>query len=127
MAFNKAAAFRLWRQRNALLEESAQVAREAQKKYERVMAMMERAAIRSVKDDETGETITYVAPQPVVIDFDGLIADLERSAKGRAIIRRCTVKVVDHNRLAAEANEGNIPSRLVRARSSIKPVKPHLR
>lgn len=127
MAFNKAAAFRLWRERTRLREQAATINKEAEKKYEKLLGMMERNGIRSIKDDETGETITYVAPQPVEIDYEGMIAYLNRSEKGREIIKRCTVRMVDNARLAAECNEGNVPDRIYRKFSKIKEVKPHLR
>lgn len=116
-----------WLSRQDAAEQVTIWSKRKQELDKQIIEFMQANGLKAIESEEEGVRITLVQPEPVVYDAELLKDKLKRSAKGRAVLARCTVEVIDMAAIAAEVQAGNIDSKLVAQASSIKPVAPSLR
>lgn len=126
MPISEGRLFQLWRQRNTY---KAQVQALNTKIKAREQAILDEMIRRDLKgiESKTGERLTFVEGTRVEYDQAALKAKLSKSKKGRAILERCTVEVLDMAAIASEVQAGNIPPKIIAECSEVKKNAPYLR
>lgn len=119
--------FEIWRQINSYKSDAQEIAQKIKKRSDALLAEFERRGLKGIEDKETGERITFVQSESVAYNQDELKDQLRKSKKGREILARCTVEVLDMQAIAAEVQAGNIPPKIVAKCSAIKKSAPYLR
>lgn len=119
--------FELWRERERMDARAKRATARKTKIDEALLAEFERRGIDSLTERGTGQRITYIAAEKVVYFEDQLRRRLALSAKGRTILKRCMVDVLDMKAIASEVIAGNIPPRIAAACSEVKTSAPYLK
>lgn len=118
--------FTLWRQRNNLKARIQKLNKQVKDREQVILSAMTARGLKGI-ESRAGERLTFVESSSVVYDQEKLRAKLARSPKGRAILKRCTVQVLDMQAIAAEVQAGNIPPKIVAQCSQVKKNAPYLR
>jgi hypothetical protein len=118
--------FQMWRQRNTYKAQVSALNVKIKAREKAILEEMERRNLKGI-ESKSGERLTYVKGTTVVYDKDKLKAKLLKSKKGRAILARCTVEVIDMQAIAAEVQAGNIPPQIIAECSETKDTAPYLR
>lgn len=115
---------KLYRKREEIKNKMASLNSLATDASEKIVAEMQSRGTRMIEND--GQRVTLVCPEPVVYDEEAARTILKRSPKGRAVLKRITIEVIDKKALSSEVQAGNIQAATVNKFASVKPSKPYL-
>lgn len=119
--------FKLWEEREQIRKRIEKLKKMQRRRDDKILDEFKARGIRSIVRRRDGLRVSMVAPEPVVYHESALRRRLSRSPKGRAIIKRCEVTMLDMKAIAGEVLAGHISKDIAKDCSEIKPSTPYLR
>lgn len=113
-----------YREREEIKKKIAALQALVNKRTEKIVSEMQSRRTRMIEHD--GQRVTLVQPEPVVIDEEKARTILRRTQRGRIILKRATIEVLDKKALSSEIQLGHISAAVAAKFTHVKPSAPYI-